>query len=266
MIFGICTGFEKTEQGFTVPHLAFIKRMGFDYLELPLNGIAALSGAAFAGLKNDLAAASLPVLVCNCFMDGRIPLTGPDADPEQYGAYIQKAVFRAAQLGVKKLVLGSGASRNVPPGFSKAKAEVQLLAAIDSIVLEMVKYGMELELEHLNRGESNILTSFAETARIVREKNCLGLKSILDTYHFSLGNEDRGLITKEATAIGHVHYARTLGRTFPALADMEEEAALLGEIKASGYDGTFSMECSFPRMGEEPQEYAAVLEAFRALV
>ena len=263
MKFGICTGFDKKDGKVTVPHMDFIKSCGFDYVELALNQIACLSDGEFDFMKDFLRQYAMPCLACNCFMDAAIPMTGADVNDERFKSYVVKAVTRAGELGCEKLVLGSAGSRNVPSGFNMDEAEKQLGACIDFIIAELEKRGITLIIEHLNKGESNIVTTFEKSAEMSLARNNKAFKSILDTYHFCLGGESTSLIAKYNNQIGHVHFARTLGRTYPNPKDFPSLEPILTAIRESGYDDTFSMECSFPKMDEEPMEYGEVLKQFQ---
>lgn len=262
---GICTGFSG-DGTYSIPHLEFIREMGFNYLELPLNAVAALDEVEFAKLLTAKDTWGLPVLCMNCFMDSSVALTGDKACTEKIDSYVKAAVKRAHALGVKKLVLGSGASRNAPPGFSLERANKQLLNALDIMLKYTEPLNILLILEHLNNGESNLITSFREAAALVSRLNRPGLRSILDFYHFKLGNEADELIVKNIDLIGHVHYARTLGRCFPEYGDIPDSCEQLRLLKQAGYRGSLSMECAFPNMGDHPKEYIKVLEAISALL
>ena len=260
MIFGICTA--PDEDGL-IPHLSFIVHCGFDYVELPLNTVALMDKEKFSTLQAQLVENKIPCTVCNCFMPSDIKMTGDEYNPNIFEKYVKTAVERAKALGCRKLVLGSGASRNIPSGYDSDAAYRQFDERIDFIVRELEKNGMQLELEHLNRLESNIMTSFDETTAFVDKKANPQLKSILDYFHFAIGNENTKLITERCELIGHIHFARPLGRVFPEMADMAELYHIIKIISDIGYDDTFSMECTFPDMEQEPEKYREILLKFK---
>lgn len=264
MKFGICTGIEKKDGSVTVPHSAFIKACGFDYVELPLNRVAYLDERELESLKGHLRERNLPCLACNCFMDSSIPMTGPGFDREAFENYVVQAVEKAAALGCEKLVLGSAGSRNAPAGFDLEEAGRQFSACIDFMLEQVKKKGVTLILEHLNLGESNMVTRFEESAKQALLKNDPAFKTILDTYHFCVGGEHLAQIARFKNQIGHVHFARTLGRVYPEPEDFPALEPVLSAIKGARYDGTLSMECAFPKMEEEPPEYGKTLSQFKA--
>lgn len=260
MIFGICCSFDDNLQ---IPHIDFIKKCGFDYVELALNSIVSLSEEKFSTLKAQLVEKNITCPVCNCFMPGEIKMTGENFDKEIFEQYVIKAAVRAKQLGCRKLVLGSGASRNIPSGFDRQKAYSQFTSCLDFIISQLKQNDIQLELEHLNRLESNVITSFDESTSLAREKSDDSFKSILDYFHFAVGNESLRLIEDRAEYIGHIHFARPLGRVYPEIGDLCELKDVLSAIKNSGYNDTFSMECAFPDMNNEPLEYRNVLEKIK---
>ena len=263
MKLGICTGFQKEGEKLTIPHLAFLKSCGFEYVELPLNGVAALTEGEFLSLLACLKEGEMPCLACNCLMDPAVKMVGPAYSRERFLLYARGAVARARRLGAEKLVLGSGGSRNIPAGYPREKAREEFAQCVEALIELCQEAGITLILEHLNLGESNLITSFQESGELAREKASPAFRTILDCYHFALGREPLSLISQYREEIGHIHFARLLGRTYPQPADFPELEPILTAIRESGYDGTFSMECSFPQMEEEPAEYGAVLTQFR---
>ncbi len=263
MKFGICTKFVKENGNYTVPHMDFIKSCGFEYFELPLNALAALSDEEYEVFLKDSKDFCLPIMAFNVFFPANIRLNGEDYDEEIFLNYVKKAVKRAHEAGAKKLVLGSGGARNVAPGYPAGKAWDEVLNCIKLIAQEMEKYEMMLQIEHLNLAESNIITSFEESSRLSKNLKLKNVKSILDYYHFALGNEDLSLVEKRGQYIGHVHFARPLGRVYPDILDMPDFSEFFAALKDSGYKDSFSMECAFLDMEKEPIQYKDVLDEFK---
>ncbi len=263
MKFGICTKFVKENDKYIIPHMNFIKNCGFEYLELPVVGIMDLCDAEFDKLLKDSKSFTLPILACNVFFPENIRLTGKRYDEEKFMEYVKTSVKRAYELGAKKMVLGSGGARNIEPGYPEDVAWSELCNCIKFISKEMEKYEMMLLVEHLNIAETNIISSFEESSRLCKNLKLPNVKSIMDYYHFALGNEDLSLIETRGEQIGHVHFARPLGRVYPDILDMPEFLELFATIKESSYDDTFSMECAFENMEKEPTQYKDVLDEFK---
>lgn len=103
------------------------KENGFDYVELPLAQIVDLNGNAFSSLKMKVEFMGLKCEACNNFFPANIRLTGDAADYSKIEEYLDKALGRAADLGVKVIVFGSPMSKNIPEGFPMDKAWSQLV-------------------------------------------------------------------------------------------------------------------------------------------
>ena len=129
MRFGVCgylTGKNGDGVEFNLP--AAVKDSGFDYIELPLSTIAGLDEVEFEGVLSALDDAGLPCEACNLFFPGSLRLTGTRKRIRQeLRQYLKLAIGRAARLGARVIVFGSGGARRVPPGFAKELAWVQLV-------------------------------------------------------------------------------------------------------------------------------------------
>jgi D-psicose/D-tagatose/L-ribulose 3-epimerase len=262
MLFGICCAID--EEG-NIKHIDYYKICGFDYLELPLNKIASMNDVEFRKMYERIEKTGLPVLSANCFMDSRIKITGPEFNNEIFTEYVKKVLLRAHNLGIQKTVFGSGTSRNIPAGFSRDKAMKQLSENLSYITDEAADYGMTVEVEHLNKGESNVLCTYEETRRFVKEADIKNLKINLDWYHFSLGNENLTELYTDENLIGHVHFANTLGRVFPVINELGDSMSFFRTLLNTGYDDTFSFECSIPGEENEPKKYMESLQEIKRI-
>ncbi len=257
MKIGICYGFNLGEQEVKVDLLEVLLEIGFDYMECSLASIVGLEEKDFERVEEYVRHAKLPVLASNGFFPGNIKLVGDAVDLEAVKAYTEKAATRAERLGIQKCVLGSSGSRNYLAGYDKHKADLQFREAVELIANILKEHGLTLILEHLNRTESNVVCTFEESAKMASE--IPAMHSILDTYHFEIGNEPYESILEKAEQIGHIHLARCLGRVFPEYADMEEMKALFSVIKESGYKGTCSFECRLPNIEERREDMKLVV-------
>src|SRR4051812_13041793 len=102
MKFGICTSFTNA---------AAVKAAGWDYVEENVQSL--LQGTVTdQEWKQEPAAkaAALPIPAANSLVPASLKITGPDVDPNALGCYMETVVRRAANLGIKTLVFGSGAA------------------------------------------------------------------------------------------------------------------------------------------------------------
>ncbi len=218
-------------------------RAGFDYAEVPLAQVMALDDDAFrVQVLDALDAAGIPCEANNNFLPREIRLTGPHPDRKTALDYAARAFDRARAMGSRVVVFGSSGSRNAPAGFPLETAAGQYLEWLREFGAMADDRGIRVVVEHLNRLESNIMTSFREGVTAVGAMSARGTGVLLDSYHFTIGNEDPGFIARHAKSIGHVHLARTFGRGLPREGDEGDTALCLAALAAGGYDGRISIE------------------------
>lgn len=99
MRFGVCMPIEQAE---------FIAKLGFDYLEVSVVGLAEMTEAQFADFLQKNEAAPIHAEAANCMFPGSIKLTGDNVDFEAIQTYVHHAIGRLAQAGIKIGVFGSG--------------------------------------------------------------------------------------------------------------------------------------------------------------
>jgi D-psicose/D-tagatose/L-ribulose 3-epimerase len=232
MRFGLCTKLEQIDTAGS---------LGFDYLELPLAQAAALDEAAFAQLKQTVARSHAPAEACNIFFPADLRLTGEKADIAKALTWAQGALTRAAALGVRVVVFGSGGARNVPEGFPMPQAWAQLIEMLRGLDPIAGGLGITIAIEHLNRLESNIITSVADGLRLAKDVGRPHIRVLADSYHMLRENEDPAILSKVGKRLAHVHIARSEKRVYPTEAD-EQLRAFFASLRKAGYDGRVSIE------------------------
>ena len=92
-------------------------------------------------------------------------MTGPDVDKARLDSYLAAATERAAELDGEIIVFGSGGARHVPEGFSRTRAHDQILEFLEAAANYAGEHGLVIAIEHLNRSETNVITSIAEAVK-----------------------------------------------------------------------------------------------------
>ncbi len=208
---------------------------GFDYVELPAVTLAQ-DPQAFAGL---------PVPVTNVFFPGSIKLYGEDR--EAYLAHARTVIPRAAEAGVRIMVLGSGASRKAPEGMDISVAESAFIDVAVELNEVARAHGVRIAPESLGREETNVGNDLGNLARSLRDR---GLGYTADAYHVL--REWRASDSSSAApsaemwrdqlpfAPTHVHFASERARTLepgdPHL------TGFFQRLREVGYDGRVSFE------------------------
>ena len=220
--------------------IPYLIELGYDYVELPLAQIMDLSDQAFSKLQQGIQ--NIPVEACNNFFPAGIRLTGPEVNGSQILEYVQRASYRAAQLGVKIIVLGSAGAKNIPDNFPYEKGEEQFIILLHSLQDIVASLGITIVLEPLNKNESNFINNIPEALKIMHQVNCSHIKVLADYYHLRMEADDFQDISQAGENLRHVHIAAMDGRVFPSENDGEDYPAFFQVLKCIGYQDRVSVE------------------------
>lgn len=255
MKFGYCTGFS------TYPHfqlgrelLPLIRKWGFDYAEFPLMNFYGMSDSSFSELIESLKGFHLSTPVACNFFPGSIMLVGKDVNEGQIASYLDVVLPRCQQLGISKIILGSGPSRTFPSGQSRDDAYVQFAEIVSSIILPKVEeYSMSICIEPFERRSCNLIVSILEGLELVERIGNKHLSLMVDLYHMQSNQENISDIKTCFEYISHVHVAGS-SRRVPCENDsyVYEALDLLSNL---GYAGSISLETEFPEQEEDVFNY-----------
>lgn len=252
MKIGLCTSLTDA----SVAHDA-----GFDYIEENVQNllVSEQPDEVFAPKLKALRGASLPVTAANCFLPGALKCTGPEVDSDRLARYANTAFRRARESGIRFIVFGSGGARQIPEGFSRAKARDQMLACLRRIAPLAEAQDVTIVLECLNQKECNFINSLAEGAALVEEVNHPHLRLLADIYHMTMDGEAPGEIVKYGRWLQHIHVAEKEGRQAPGTHG-EDFGPFLRALKEIDYQGAISFECGWRSF---PEQAAGCLKSFR---
>lgn len=215
---------------------------GFDYLEPPAVQVAEMSQAEFEAFRERVFAT--PVR-CECFNDfiETLRVVGDQVDPEALRNYMDLALGRCRALGGSIVVWGSSRSRNVPPGFSRAKAWKQIQAFLRLADDVARPKGIVIAIEPLRIQESNVINTGAEALMLVREVNRPNIRMIIDYYHMRVMNEDPEIVWRARKDIVHFHFANPHGRLWPkSPAEDPEYGRFFDLVEKINFHGGISIE------------------------
>jgi len=238
MKFGICT---------SITDASAASSAGWDYAEPMVKDL----------LDESLPPSALPTPAANVLVPAAMKITGPHANPDWLKAHMQRVTARAKQLGVEILVFGSGGARNVPDGFSRDEAKRQIASFLKMSAEIVAPANITLAVEHLNRGECNIINTVAEAVRVVRDIDHPNIRCLVDSYHLWLENEPLDHVTGALPYLAHVHVADKSGRVPPGESGSSDYRPLFDLLKKGGYDHRISVEATgyMPDMGPRVVQY-----------
>ena len=231
MRFGFCTSLDNIE---------LVEKIGFDFIEAPLNSIHALGDAEFDALAEKVNRMKIRVDCVNLLYPKTLSLIGPGADPAGIDAYLDKAFSRANKLGTKIAVFGSGKSRAIPESYPMHRGFAELIDVTRRTGEAAKKYGITIAIEPLNRDESNCINSLAEGAMLQAAVGSDSVGLLADLYHMRKEDEPMKYI-KAIGELTHTHIAVLAGRACPC--EMCDEIADFFTALASiNYQGAMSIE------------------------
>jgi sugar phosphate isomerase/epimerase len=245
-LLGICAGVESAPA---------VAQAGADYLEVSVQSFLAPAEdeAHFVALLRAASAQSCSIRCANLFLPGTLPCVGETVDEPALLAYAETAFARAARVGIKCIVFGSGAARKIPTGFSRARADEQFVGFLKSIAPLAEHAGVAIAIEPLNAGECNFINTLQEAAEAAKAWGKPGIGLVADTYHMGFANEGPDTLRTIGEHLLHFHVAEHPYRRFPG-ADGQSYRAyfeVLGEID---YQGDISVECRWEHFAEESKQ------------
>lgn len=245
MYIGFCTGLDR---------IASAPARGFDYLEPSLNSLRGYSWNEIKGFASELAEYGLRVGSFNCSLPG-CDVTGavPMAEPMSF--YLEDVIKKAAYLGTRVVVLGSGGARRIHEGIDR---QLQLDRFTDFLRLYShiaAEYGISIAIEPLNKNETNYINTVAEGFELAVQSGLENVGVLADYYHMCVENEGIEVLERVKGKLLHMHIANPEGRVYPAEGDGVDYPALFAMLKKIGYEGGISVEA---RGDYETQALASV--------
>ena len=217
---------------------------GLDYLEANVASflVPEESDSTFAARRAMADTLGLPIYSANGFFPRDILVVGPEADLERAGRYAETAIRRAAEAGLKILVLGSSRSRSIPEGFPREEAEEQFLSLLKGMAPIAEQCGVVVAIEPLQESETNCINTVKEGAEMARRTGSPNICVIADFFHMAREGEPPVDIVEAADKLVHCHIAECAQRTPPGV-DGDDFTPYYQALKKIGFTGRISLEC-----------------------
>jgi len=229
-----------------IGRIGLLADMGFDYVELGLRALAPLQDEeTFGPIRDRILEAPLPCEALSGFIPpyAGLKVVGPEADRQSLRRYVEAMIGRAAQIGSRVIVFGSGQARAVPDGFPYPRALDQLRDFLAMTADLAAPLGLTIAIEVLNLGETNLINSMSEAIGLVRSVNRPSLRNTIDYYHVLTDMQPLDQIAQAGSLLVHAHTSDVDRR--PPGTGVGDQRAFLAALRAAGYDARLSIECRF---------------------
>jgi D-psicose/D-tagatose/L-ribulose 3-epimerase len=237
-----------------------VKTMGFDWIELPLEGLDDFDHKAAAQIVKDN---GLGVSACAAMGPDRDLIHEDKAVRDNGMAYIRAAVDALNTMGEKNLVgpIYSAVGRVWQQTADERAKDVDLLV---KQLNELSKYAADKDvvlcIEPLNRFETSFINLASQAIEVIDRVNSPSCQIMLDTFHMNIEEKSLGdAIRATGKRLAHFHACEN-DRGAPGSGNVtwNEVAKALKEI---GYDGPIVIE-SFTNKVKTIARAAAIWRTF----
>lgn len=215
-----------------------LEELGFDYIELPGNQIAALTEEEFIRVKQKIVLGRVKCCGFNAALPEEIVLCGTGFDLEQAKVYAQILCKRGNELGITAIGIGSPKSRKFQKGDDLKKTWNEVETFMSMFADVAVQYNIIVMYESLNKTESIFGLKIREGVELVKRINKKNLKVVFDIYHMYIENESAEELLYALPYVQHVHIAERVGieRRYPSEALYQYYKTMIAYTMKSGYN------------------------------
>lgn len=226
-----------------------IKAAGYDYAELDMPEIEALSPADYDRLLEQVEREGFPVLTGARILPITDPLFFVDGfQPNSLKDYLERTCRRAGQLGIQKIILGNGKARALaaPEDRKKEPVFVDFLRMLSDIAGEN---GQKLILEPLGPKYSNYINTIPQAVELIGKADRPNLFAMADLRHMVWSKEPLRDIETYRSYVAHVHVDYPLSypeRRYPAPGDDYDYGPFLDVLREMDSQATLTIEADIP--------------------
>ncbi len=222
-----------------LPLLQKIKAWGFDGVEVP---IFRPGEFAAAEIRAGVEANGLECTVCSVLVQG-FSLISNDAGVRRATlAHMQDVIKAAAEAGTRVLAGPLYCPVGYLPGRRRTSDEWRwAVEAYQRLGDTLVRHGITLAIEPLNRFETYFLNTAADAARLVEEVNHPNVGVLFDTFHANI--EEKSIGDGYRTVGRHLKHVHTCenDRGIPGSGHVEWDDVFRA-LREVGYDGWLTIE------------------------
>ncbi len=264
MRIGVCASPDK------IPLLA---ELGYDYLDIHFGWLTGLSDEAFRDVARRMEQYDLPADATQGFFGDvtLFPTGGTSADADtllrEIEAYAERGLSRAAAVGGRIAVIGSGRQRRIPEDYPRDRAEAEF-ARMLAVCGEIAdRHGMRVAVEPLSRHETNLIHTVAEGAAMATRAGHPAVGTMVDFFHLWNNGDDLASLPTFGDTLIHAHIARaSADRNAPVPEDAATLALWADTLARCPSVERISLECIWaPDFDTAVRVAAPLLDVFRGI-
>ena len=249
--------------GYCTSDLAQAKAAGFDFAEVGIRDLVKLSDEDFDKWVAAHRATGLPTPAGYLFLPAEPKIVGPDVDHARVMAYVQSALERCEQLGVRTIVFGAPDARRAPSGFAKEEAFTQLVHFGREIAPLAATRGIVLAAEAICAAQTNMINTTAEAFAWVDAVGHPSFQFMVDLFHLVQQGEDPSVLRQVRGPLAYAKIANPQGRRLPLPDDGYDYEPYLSVLREMGYAGPLGMEATVTDLdGDGPRSIAFLKAAW----
>ncbi len=214
--------------------------LGFDYLELPLTRICALSDGEFDELTAYVEGTGINIEAMYDMLPDDLRVNGNDVRAKLQHEYLDKAFYRAKALGAKVIAFDAPKARNVPPVFDFARARRQTGNFLRIVQGHAVGYDIQVAIQNYRHAECNLINTASEAALMAALLQLSQVGVLADTVQMAYAAEPVEALVRCGSSLMHVHTGSPLTRDLPKEGDGEDYTKLFRTLIRKGYQGRVS--------------------------
>lgn len=234
MLFGMCMAIEDEE------NMRIASDYGFDYVEGNFQMLSRGTEEKHRAVSENIKKYGIDCLAANGFLPADLKCCGEDRNPAALYDYVKKGLDFGAELGLKKVVFGSGGARQIPNGCCFTDACRETADFLEKIVSPLfTEYGVQLVIEPLRREECNFINTVKEGAGLSVLSNSDNIFCLADIFHMYCENDSFENITdlKGLVKHSHISYPKErfgMNRSYPLSGDEFDYYEFIRALKAAG--------------------------------
>lgn len=232
---GICTDFSNLPEA---------RALGYDFAEVPLDKLSALSDDYFEEFATWCEGSGLRVTAANHMLPEGMSIVGTDVRARELHAYLTKAFARLKRLKARVAVLDAASARTAPDDYDYSLAWRQLGNFLRLCQGHARENGIIVAAEPLRKTECNLLNLVSEATLLsgLLQLNNVGVAA--NTGAMAMAAEPYAALSQTGSALCHVHIEHPLTRRMPREADGEDYFKLMRVLKKAKYGGGVSVTCA----------------------